>query len=193
VDGADHARPLMNHRVAVPARAQALIEFAIILPVTLLLMLGLIEIGRGFVFGVTVQDGAHQGARLAANARVNPAITDRMILQRLIDGSLPALAGCALPTPITSTPVILVNPATSQPPCGGGTWTLTLAITPNGSATSRSSFSALSAAELAQLNGGSIEVQAVGAVALLAGLNTGSVGLTLPQIRVQGDAVMVVL
>jgi Flp pilus assembly protein TadG len=184
--GADHAQVSMTHRVRVPGPAQALVEFALILPVTLLLMLGLIEIGRGFVFGVTIQDGAHQGARMAANARVNPAITDTMILQRLIDGASPALAGCVLPTPVTTFPVTLTS-------CGGGNWTLALAITPNGSATSRSSFSALSAAELGQLNGAKIEVKAVGEVSLLAGLNTGSAGLSLPQIHVQGDAIMVVL
>jgi hypothetical protein len=178
-----------------PRQAQALIEFALVLPVTLLLLLGLIEIGRGFVFGVTVQDGARQGARLAANARVNPAITDTMILQRLIDSASPAMTGCVLPKPLPnpSTPVILLNPVTNLPPCGGGIWTLTLAITPNGSSTSKPSFSALSTAELGQLNGGTAKVRAVGAVSLLAGLNTGSPGLALYQVGVQGDAVMVVL
>jgi len=167
------------------SRGQALVEFALILPVTLLLLLGLIETGRAFVFGVSVQNGAREAARLAANARVNPALKDSLFLQRLVDSSAPAMAGCTLPSPITSTPVTFT--------CGGGSWTLTLAVTPNGSATSVSSFSALTAAQQAQMNGGQVEVKAVGSVSLLAGLNTGSSLLSLYHISVQGDAIMAVL
>ena len=89
------------------------------------------------------------------------------------------------PSPTTSTPVTFT--------CGGGSWTLTLAVTPNGSATSVSSFSALTAAQQAQMNGGQVEVKAVGSVSLLAGLNTGSSLLSLYHISVQGDAIMAVL
>jgi len=167
------------------SRGQALVEFALILPVTLLLLLGLIETGRAFVFGVSVQNGAREAVRLAANARINPALQDKIFLQRLIDSSAPAMGGCTLPTTVTSTPVTFT--------CGGGSWTLTLAVTPSGSSTSVSSFSALTAAQQAQLNGGQVEVKAVGSVSLLAGLNAGSPLLSLYQITVQGDAIMAVL
>jgi hypothetical protein len=113
-------------------------------------------------------------------------------LQRLIDSSAPAMAGCTLPSTIVSTPITLVN-AQGNPWCGGGTWTLTLAVTPKGSSISASSFSSLDALQRAQLNGGQVEVKAVGSVALLAGLNTGSPLLKLYQIGVQGDAIMAVL
>jgi Flp pilus assembly protein TadG len=166
-------------------QAQAVVEFALILPVTLLLLLGMIETGRAFVFGVSVQNGAREAARLAANERVNPGLTDSFFLQRLIDSSAPAMAGCTLPSTVTSTPVTFT--------CGGGTWTLTLAVTPNGSSTSVSSFSALTAAQKAQMNGGQVEVKAIGSVSLLAGLNTGSSPLSLYNIAVQGDAIMAVL
>ena len=66
---------------------------------------------------------------------------------------------------------------------------MTLAVTPNGSATSVASFSALTAAQQAQMNGGQVEVKAVGSVSLLAGLNTGSSLLSLYHIAVQGDAI----
>jgi Flp pilus assembly protein TadG len=166
-------------------RAQALVEFAFILPVTLLLVLGLIETGRAFVFGVAVQDGAREAARVAANARLNPSITDNVILQRAIDASAPALAGCTLPGTVTSTPVTFS--------CGGGSWTLTMAVTPSGSATSESSLANLTAAEKLQMNGGQVEVKTIGQVSLLAGLNTGAPLFNLYQITVQGDAIMAVL
>ncbi len=167
------------------SRAQSLVEFALIMPVMLILLLGLIETGRAFVFGVSVQNGAREAARLAANARVNPALQDKIFLQRLIESSAPAMVGCTLPSTVTSTPVTFT--------CGGGSWTLTLAVTPNGSATSVSSFSALTAAQAAQLNGGQVEVKAVGSVSLLAGLSLGSPLLSLYQVSVQGDAIMAIL
>jgi Flp pilus assembly protein TadG len=171
---------------------QALVEFAFILPVMLILVLGMIEVGRAFVFGVAVQDGAREAARLAANARLNPSLagfstltgtytTDAPILQRFIDGSSPALSGCTIP-PTATAPLPLT--------CGGGTWILTLTITPT-SGSSASSFSNLSSLEY--LNGGTVEVKANGSVALLSGFATGWAGMSLYQIGVQGEATMVVM
>ena len=180
------ARPPQNGRVvrspqrSSRAHGQALVEFAFILPVFLILVLGMIEIGRAFVFGVAVQDAARQAARLAANARLNASVTDAAIMQRVIDASSPAMLGCSAPA---SPPADLT--------CGGGTWTLTLTVTPNGSSTSYPSLAAVPGS--AQLNGGTVEVRAVGSVSLLAGFATGWAGLSLYQIHVQGDAVMVVL
>lgn len=164
------------------SRGQAVVEFAFILPVFLLLVLGTIEIGRAFVFGVAVQDGAREGARLGANARLDPAVTDAYILQRVVDASSPAMLGCAAPTSAPAT----IN-------CGGGTWTFRMSVTPSGSSTSYSSFSALPASASPQMNGATVEVKVQGSVSLLAGLATGWSGMSLYQIQVQGDAVMVVL
>jgi Flp pilus assembly protein TadG len=161
------------------------VEFAFILPVMLIIVLGTIEIGRAFVFGVAVQDGAREAARVAANARLNAGTTDAYIVQRVIDASSPAMLGCTGPASVTSTPVTFT--------CGGGTWTITLAVKPSGSATSYSAFSAVPSAALGQLNGGTVEVKAVGSVSLLAGLATGWRGMQLYQVTVQGDAIMVVL
>ncbi len=168
-------------------RGQALVEFAFVLPVLLIIVFGMIELGRAFVFGVAVQDAARNAARLAANARINPGITDAVILQRLVDASSPAMVGCAVPASTTSTPVTLT--------CGGGTWTVTMAVTPNGwpASSSSSSFSALPTSGVAQLNGGTVEVKVVGSVSLLNGLSTGTMGLRLYSVTVQGDAVMAVL
>jgi Flp pilus assembly protein TadG len=184
--------PGRQHRVqrkTSPQRGQALVEFAFVLPVMLVILLGLIEIGRGFVLGVAAQDGARQAARLAANGRSNPGITDTSIVQRLIDGAAPALAGCSLAGPVTATPVTLAG-------CGTATWTVTESITPNtGSGAVYSSFAqALASADAANLNGATVEVTVSSpSVALLAGFTTGWGGMRLYQIPVRGDAQMVVL
>jgi Flp pilus assembly protein TadG len=151
----------------------------------LIIVLGSIEIGRALVFGVAVQNAAREATRLAANARLDPGITDAYIVQRVVDAASPAMLGCTPPSSVTSTPVTFT--------CGGGTWTITESVTPNGSATSYSTFSSIPSSGLSQLNGGTVEVKAVGSVALLAGFATGWRGLSLYQITVQGDAVMVVL
>jgi Flp pilus assembly protein TadG len=158
---------------------------AFILPVMLLIVLGSIEIGRAFVFGVAVQDAAREATRLAANARLDASVTDAAIVQRALDSAAPALLGCAPVTSVASTPVSFS--------CGGGSWTITTKVTPSGSATSYSSFSSIPSSALGQLNGGNVEVKVAGSVSLLAGLTTGWSGLSLYQIGVQGDAVMVVL
>jgi Flp pilus assembly protein TadG len=164
---------------------QAIVEMALILPVMLIIVLGTIEIGRAFVFGVAVQDAARQATRLAANARVDPGITDTAIIRRAIDAAAPAMVGCSPPTSVTSTPVSFS--------CGGGSWTITTSVKPSGSASSYSSFVNVPSASIGELNGGTVEVKVVGSVSLLAGFATGWNGLALYQIGVQGDSVMVVL
>lgn len=177
--------------------AQGLVEFAVILPVLLILTLGLIDLGRGFTFGVATQDAARQAARLAANGRLDlgssasatdRASFDRAIFQRLLDSAAPGMSGCTLPATIPST-------SFSPTGCSGtaGTWTFSLAVTPVGYS-SVSRFADLTAADArAHLNGGTVEVKAVGSVSLLNGLSTGAMRLGLYQITVQGDAVMVML
>jgi Flp pilus assembly protein TadG len=158
---------------------------AFILPVMLLIVLGSIEIGRAFVFGVAVQDAAREATRLAANARVDPSVTDTGIVQRVLDSAAPAMLGCAPVTSVASTPVSFS--------CGGGSWTVTTKVTPTGSASSYSSLSSIPSSSLGQLNGARVEVKVAGSVSLLAGLATGWSGLSLYQIGVQGDAVMVMM
>jgi Flp pilus assembly protein TadG len=92
--------------------AQALVEFALVLPVMLILVLGSVDIGRALVYGVAVQNGAREAGRLAASTAANITVTDTAVLQRLIDASAPALGGCA--------------PISTLQQCGGGKWTFTL-------------------------------------------------------------------
>jgi Flp pilus assembly protein TadG len=141
----------------------------------LLILLGMIELGRALVFGVSVQDGAREAARLAAKASYDTTVTDSAVLGRLVAASNPALVGCAS--------------STSSQTCGGATWKLSINIV-NGASTYTTIAAARSAGALA---GSQITVTAKGTVGLLAGLSTGTPGLSLADMSVQGQAVMVIL
>jgi Flp pilus assembly protein TadG len=154
------------------------VEFAVIVPVLLLLVLGMIDLGRAFTFGVSTTQGAREAARYASRLSVNSSVTDTTVVQRLIDASSPALQGCQ---PLIGT----------QQTCGGGSWTFTVSATPPGSATAYSSIALAQANTLNNplLSGGQITVTAKGAVALLGGYCLGQ-SLCMPSIAVQGQASM---
>jgi Flp pilus assembly protein TadG len=153
-------------------RGQALVELALVLPVILVMLLGMSDLGRAFVFGVAVQQGAREGARIASNAALDPSVTDSAVLQQLIVASAPAIGGCAA----------VVD---AQQTCGGGTWIFNIHVTPASGAPTYSSL-ASARSGLASLSGSHVEVRAYGSVALFAGVLSGA------QITVQGDAVMVI-
>ena len=160
-------------------QAQAFVEFALLLPVLLLLVLGMIDLGRAFVFGVAVQQGAREAARLGAKAALDPTIDDATVLGRLIAASDPALGGCSA-TPIAGQA------------CSGGTWTLTIEVTPAAGSPIYSSIGAARASGLSALQGAQVHVRARGGVSLFIGFLTGAMGLGLNQVTVQADARMVV-
>ena len=61
---------------AAPRRGTALVEFAIVLPVFFLLILGIIEFGRAFMVGQLVTNAAREGARQAVlDGATNTAVT----------------------------------------------------------------------------------------------------------------------
>ena len=51
---------------------QALVEFAIALPILILLVAGVIELGRGYAMAVATSDAARDGARYAAGKWASP-------------------------------------------------------------------------------------------------------------------------
>jgi Flp pilus assembly protein TadG len=157
-------------------RGQALVEFAIMLPIMLALTLGLIDLGRAFVFGVSVQEGARQAARLAASASYDVNVDDAAVLGRLVAASTPALVGC-----IAST--------TANQNCNGGIWTFSLSVVNGGN-----TYASLAAARIANdLAGAKVTAAAHGSVALMPGVQTGAFGIVMPQISVHGQAAMVIL
>ncbi len=110
-------RTLFSHGRIGGRRAQALVEFALLLPIMLILLIGMIDFGRAFVFGVAVQQGAREAARVAAQAGLDTTVTDARVLQRLVAASSPALSACAASTDAQS--------------CGGGSWSLSVTYTPS--------------------------------------------------------------
>jgi Flp pilus assembly protein TadG len=156
-------------------RAQALVEFAFVLPIMLLLLLGMIDLGRAFVFGVATQEGSRQAARLAASANYNMQVDDAAVLGRLVAASAPALTGCSATT-------------TSQS-CNGGSWTFNVCVSSSGGPCTT-----VAAARSANtLAGSQVTVTATGSVGLFPGLDTGIFGLKLGQIGVRGQSSMVIL
>ncbi|HLZ25760.1 MAG TPA: TadE/TadG family type IV pilus assembly protein [Chloroflexota bacterium] len=189
-----HRRSITNG-FAEPQSAQALVEFALILPVLLILVLGSLDIGRALLYGVAVQDGAREAARLGTTARVTQLVTappnvgdpvilqDAVVLQRLIDGSKPALGSGT--TALGDCQLI-----TTRQACGGGFWTFSIEVdTPTrpkanpwtvlndgagGGAMSDTNFS-----------GSTLTVTAVGEVSLFPGAYF--------PVTAQGQAIMMVL
>jgi len=153
-----------------------MIEFVVIVPVMLVILLGMIDLGRAFVFGVAIQDGAREAARLAERSATDVNVTDAAVMSRLVTASSPALTNC--PTSLGS-----------HTGCGGGDWTFSVAITtPNGT-----SYTSIDAAKAdTNFPGSTLTVTARGSVSLLAGVKT-SWGMGLFPITVQGMSEMVVL
>lgn len=66
--------PMMERRQRrLGNRGQALVEFALLLPVVMLILIGIVEFGRAWQAKQTLTDAAREGARLAAVG--NPTYT----------------------------------------------------------------------------------------------------------------------
>lgn len=164
-------------------QAQALVEFAVVVPVMLLLTLGMIDLGRALIFGVAVQEAARESARVAAAANYDTSVTQQAVLGRLMYSANPAMAGCLIQTGTQS--------------CNGGTWTVTVNVVGASGATYTSLDSARTANDLACTgvctDPAEATITVTGSVALLPGVSTGNYGLTLPSISVQGMSSMAIL
>jgi len=65
-------------RLAPRERGQTLVEFALILPLMLLLIFALVDFGRGFYTWLIVTNGAREGARVGATQQDYNAIMTRI-------------------------------------------------------------------------------------------------------------------
>lgn len=81
---------------------QGLVEFALLLPVFLLLLLGMIQFGLVFHTYLTLEDGAHEGVRAATID--NGTQTLSQVTQAVID---------AMPTLNSSSVTVTMNPSTT--------------------------------------------------------------------------------
>ncbi len=79
-------------RILKTNKGQALVEFALIIPMLLLLLFGIIEFGRIFGAELTVNNGAREGARLGAIGASDSAIITRVTNSSgMLDSSLVAV------------------------------------------------------------------------------------------------------
>ena len=62
-------------------RGQALVEFALLLPLVMLILIGIVEFGRAWQAKQTLTDAAREGARIAAVG--NPQYTTDTVVQKV--------------------------------------------------------------------------------------------------------------
>jgi hypothetical protein len=110
------AKAQLRHR-----RGQSMVEFAVALPVIMLLAVGAIELGRGYAAAVAVSDAARDGARLASGKTATGIGPGLAAICSLVTSDLASLAPAASvncprqvfhPPPFTS-------PADFPAPAGG--------------------------------------------------------------------------
>lgn len=141
--------------------AQAFVEIALVLPVVLVMLTGMVDFGRAYVYGIAVQQGAREAARFGATALLTPTgVSDAQIQQRLLDAAAPVLQGGTC----TSSSATCTDGL-------GASWTIS--VTP---------------AAGARTVGGPLTVTATGSLPLLTGYLTGLVGIT--SVTLRGNASM---
>jgi Flp pilus assembly protein TadG len=99
---------------------QALVEFAIALPVLILLVAGVLELGRGYGYAVATSDAARDGARYVAGKTSLTNGPGLAAMCTLITGDLAAVtANVSCPTLVAHAPPFVVgvdytNPTADQ-------------------------------------------------------------------------------
>ena len=113
--------PTRSHR----RRGQALVEFTIALPILILLVGGVLELGRGYAFAVAASDAARDGARVVAGktAATNgpglaamcslvvadlAAVTPTVTCPIQVFHTLPFIKGADYPAPAAGRAVVVV-------------------------------------------------------------------------------------
>jgi Flp pilus assembly protein TadG len=93
----------------VGKRAQALVEFALVMPIMLFVLLGLIDFGRAYVAGVALEGASREGARLAIDRNQ----TDLAVLSRVQLSAQPI----ALASADITVCVVAITPPAFPPSC----------------------------------------------------------------------------
>jgi hypothetical protein len=78
-------------RIARAEQGQSLLEVAFVVPVLLLLMVGLIEIGRFAFYAVLVSNAAHAGAQYGAQSLITSADISGITHAAQHDGQIPGI------------------------------------------------------------------------------------------------------
>ncbi len=121
-------------------RAQALVEFAISLPVLVLLVAGVLELGRGYAFAMETSDAARDAARYVAGKTTSTngpglaamcnlvtadlaAVTTNIVCPTQVGHAPPFVAGADYTTPVAGQAVVAVYCGSSAN-CNGSVETL---------------------------------------------------------------------
>jgi Flp pilus assembly protein TadG len=88
-------------------RGSALIESAITIPILLLLMVGIFEVGRAYETWQVLSNAAREGARIAVTPNTSSATTIALVRQYMADGQLPQSGTAAVA--VNSAASITVN------------------------------------------------------------------------------------
>jgi Flp pilus assembly protein TadG len=128
---------------------QALLEFAIVLPLLLVLALGVIEMGRFAYIGILVQNAANAGAAYGSARAINAATGNAGNVQlaatndfqsngqtTTLNVSSVSTCGCDSSGTITPDDTASCNPTGPPPTCAAGHWVKTIHVTADGSFTS---------------------------------------------------------
>jgi Flp pilus assembly protein TadG len=91
-------------------RGSAMIEAAITIPMLLLLMVGIFEIGRAFQTWQVVTNAAREGARMSVTPGSDPDTAKALVHQYLTDGQL--INGAAAAVSVNKNSSIVVNGTT---------------------------------------------------------------------------------
>jgi Flp pilus assembly protein TadG len=92
----------MNNRTG--GRGQALAEFAIVVPILLLLFMGVFDFGRAVVMQTSLTNGVREGARLASVNQDKPTVTQRVLEQTFMSAPTTTVNYYTPPANPTATP-----------------------------------------------------------------------------------------
>ena len=74
----------MNKLAPRASRAQAMVEFALVIPIFLLVVIAIIDVGRGVFAYNSITNGAREGARLAIVNQTQASIIARAVSQTAV-------------------------------------------------------------------------------------------------------------
>src|SRR5580704_15075931 len=89
---------------------QAMVEFAITVPILVLLVAGVLELGRGYVFAIATSDAARDGARYAAGKTATTNGPGLAVICSLVTADLKAITSTvSCPTTFAHLPPVLTT------------------------------------------------------------------------------------
>lgn len=101
------------------ASGQALVEFAIALPILVLLVAGVLELGRGYVFAIATSDAARDAARYVAGKTATTNGPGLANMCSLVTADLAAVTSTiTCPTQVNHAPPFVVGTDYAKPAAG---------------------------------------------------------------------------